>query len=141
MVYIFNENSVFRVLFCSSLWNYWRRKKKVKNKMVNRCNVVECKYKKDAAVFKFPQKDPELKEKWFKFLNRKDLPQENYIFICEHYFEEKYLKKRKWSPNKVTNVIESHPYNLTPLRKAPTKRIFRPDEFNSTSYKNLEVKD
>ena len=30
--------------------------------------------------------------------------------------------------------------NLTPLRKAPTKRIFRPDEINSTSYKNLEVK-
>ena len=31
--------------------------------------------------------------------------------------------------------------NLTPLWKAPTKRIFRPDEINSTSYKNLEVKD
>ena len=31
--------------------------------------------------------------------------------------------------------------NLTPLRKAPTKRIFKPDEINSTSYKNLEVKD
>ena len=57
------------------------------------------------------------------------------------------------------NVIESHPYkftiypeslikdmpsvlpNLTPLRKAPTKRIFKPDEFNSTSYKNLEMND
>ena len=31
--------------------------------------------------------------------------------------------------------------NLTPLRRAPTKRIFSPDEINSTSYKNLEVKD
>ena len=31
--------------------------------------------------------------------------------------------------------------NLTPLRKAPTKRIFSTDEINSTSYKNLEVKD
>ena len=60
-------------------------------KMVNRCNVVECKYKKDVAVFKVPQKNPELKEKskWLKFLNRKDPPQEKYIFICEHHFEEK----------------------------------------------------
>ena len=31
--------------------------------------------------------------------------------------------------------------NLTPLQKAPTKRTFSPDEINSTSYKNLEVKD
>ena len=31
--------------------------------------------------------------------------------------------------------------NLTPLRKAPTKRIFKHVEINSTSYKNLEVKD
>ena len=64
-------------------------KKKVKNKMVNRCNVVECKYKKDVEVFKVPQKNPELKEKWLKVLNRKDPPQEKYIFICEHHFEEK----------------------------------------------------
>ena len=70
-----------------------KRKKKVKYKIVNRCNVVECKYKKDAAVFKVPKKNPELKEKWFKFLTRKDLPQENYLFKCEHHFEEKYLKK------------------------------------------------
>ena len=81
MVYIFNDNSVFRVLFWSCLWNYWRRKKKVKNKMVKRCNVVESKYKKDVAVFKVPQKNLELKEKWLKFLNRKDPPQEKYIFI------------------------------------------------------------
>ena len=31
--------------------------------------------------------------------------------------------------------------NLTPLRKEPTKRIFSHDEINSTSYKNLEMKD
>ena len=31
--------------------------------------------------------------------------------------------------------------NLIPLRKAPTKRIFSPDEINSLSYKNLEMKD
>ena len=50
--------------------------------MVNRCNVVECKYKKNVAVFKVPQKNPELKEKWLKFLNRKDL-----------MFDEMYLYK------------------------------------------------
>ena len=69
-------------------------RRKLRIKIVNRCNVVECKYKKDAVVFKVPQKNPELKEKWLKFLNRKDLPQENYIFICKHHFEEKYLKKK-----------------------------------------------
>ena len=124
--------------------------------MVNRCNVVESKYKRDAAVFKVPQKNPELKEKWLKFLNRKDLPQENYIFICEHHFEEKYLKKEndhrtrlRMSLNPIPtiypeSIVKDMPSvlpNLTPLRKAPTKRILRPDEFNSTSYKNLEVKD
>ena len=71
-------------------------KKKVKNKMVNRCNVVECKYKKDAAVFKVPQKNPELKEKWLKFLNRKDLPQENYVAIhMQTSFRGKVPEKRK----------------------------------------------
>ena len=54
---------------------------------------MKCKYKEDAAVFKFPRKNPELKEKLLKFLNRKDPPQENYIFICENHFEEKNLKK------------------------------------------------
>ena len=31
--------------------------------------------------------------------------------------------------------------NLTPLRKASTKRVFRPDEIDSTAFKNLEMKD
>ena len=71
-------------------------KKKVKNKMLNRCNVVECKYKKDAAVFKVPQKNPELKEKWLKFLNRNDLPQENYVAIhMRTSFRGKVPEKRK----------------------------------------------
>ena len=64
--------------------------------MVNRCNVVECKYKKDAAAFKVPQKNPELKEKWLKFLSRKDLPQENYIAIhMRTSFRGKVHEKRK----------------------------------------------
>ena len=44
-------------------------------------------------------------------------------------------------PESLVKDMPSFLPNLTPLRKAPTKRIFRPDEFNSTSYKNLEVKD
>ena len=31
--------------------------------------------------------------------------------------------------------------NLKPLRKNPTQRVFSPDEINSATFKNLEVKD
>ena len=44
-------------------------------------------------------------------------------------------------PESLVKDMPSFLPNLTPLRKAPTKRIFSPDEINSTSYKNLEVKD
>ena len=105
--------------------------------MFNRCNVVESKYKKDAAVFKVPQKNPDSKEKWLKFLNRKDPPQENYIFICEPHFEEKYLKKENdhrtrlrmslnpiptMYPESLVKDMPSFFPNLTPLRKAPKKK-------------------
>lgn len=111
--------------------------------MVNRCNVVACKYRKDSTIFKISHKNRDLKERWLKFLHRKIVPQEKYIFICEDHFEEKYLNKEnnqrtrlRMSLNPVATIhpeslIKEKPSvfpNLTPLRKPPTERIFRPDE-------------
>ena len=42
-------------------------------------------------------------------------------------------------PESLKEDMSSGLPNLTPLRKAPTERVFRPDEINSTVFKNPEL--
>ena len=66
--------------------------------MVNTCSVYGCHSEKEqtkAAVFKFPKENTELRQRWLRFINKKNVnPNSSYLFICERHFEEKYLNKQ-----------------------------------------------
>ena len=125
--------------------------------MPNVCSCVGCYSNKaghsSKAAFRIPR-DPDLKERWLKFLNRKDLAGEiKYVYVCELHFEEKYLNRtntrlRLYNAKKPVPTIFSQDLqvnkrsllpNLTTPRKPPKERIFRPDEKDSKIYKELTI--
>lgn len=127
--------------------------------MVNSCSVYGCYNKKDdpkIAVFKIP-KEEEIRKRWLKFLNRRDLNENSsYIFVCEKHFEEQYLNRdnkqrvrfRKGispvptiQPQSVVSKTPSSLPNLPVPRKPPKVRIFRPDEIHSNAYRELAITD
>ena len=66
--------------------------------MVYKCCVVNCRsnYAGEdcTTVFSFP-KDEHLRNRWIKFVNRKDWKPTSSSYICIKHFEEKYYKKGK----------------------------------------------
>ena len=64
--------------------------------MVNKFCVVGCRsnYKEEETVpaFSFPS-DEDIKNRWIKFVNRKDWQSTSSIVICIKHFEGKFLRK------------------------------------------------
>ena len=72
--------------------------------MVNKCVAFGCKtgyasekvadcsvendQKNHVATFHFPFKNPELADKWVKFINRRDWIPSSTAVLCEKHFEE-----------------------------------------------------
>ena len=154
-LYLKAKFSSYRCIVQFNYWSCWTKKKSVKWSTVHRCNKIKCGNRKEAAVFKILPTNSDLKPMWLKFLNRKHLPVIDYVFVREHHFEES-TKQRKCPLNEVANVIElNHCYisrvsewrnalssnKLNTITEGTNEKIFRPDEINSTAFKNSEVKD
>ena len=65
--------------------------------MVNKCCVFNCRsnyigQEQRNAVFTFPA-DVDMRNRWIKFVNRKDWQPSSSSVICVKHFEDKYLKK------------------------------------------------
>jgi len=112
--------------------------------MVNKCRVLGCttNYQghESAAVFKLP-KNEEVKQRWIKFLNRKDVHELKNVFVCEKHFEEKYLKRNDDRVRLINSLFpvptlctgtNEQSYSVLPsnlaLRKPPAERVFQQDE-------------
>ena len=131
-------------------------------KMVNTCSVVGCKtnYKKQQGdniqfpekghVFYFPERRPDLKAKWGKFINRKSWEPHKSAGICLHHFDLKFIKvgqrtTLKWELDPVPtiypdNILPSLLPTPTTFRKPPTQRSIIPDEMIQY-LENDEIKD
>ena len=116
--------------------------------MVNKCSVFGCSTNHDGhdagTVFGLKSvKDPEQRDKWIRFCNRKDLNTEGSVFICAKHFEEKYMRHNDKQPRLITKlnpVPTIHPVGVydekpscmptTPStsRKPPTQRVYQEDE-------------
>ena len=126
--------------------------------MVNTCSVYGCHSEKEqtkAAVFKFPKENTELRQRWLRFINRKNLnPNSSYLFICERHFKEKYLNKQNNQRVRLCNaknpVLTIHPPSIvktTPSvlptlstpRKPPKARVYGEDEINSEAFKSMAI--
>ena len=128
--------------------------------MVNKCSVYGCKSNnytghESRTVFGLQRiKDEELKKRWFKFVNRKDLDvNSTSIFVCDKHFEEKYVNRNEKRPrliNDANPVPTIHPEGVyenvpscqpTPsrARKPPKERIYRPDEILSKEFQMLQT--
>ena len=113
--------------------------------MVNKCVVFGCNSgystcKENVSSFRFPAENPELLQKWIKFVNRADrIPTKNSVICCKH-FESKFLNEGKrtklhWKLNPIPTVHaakglqqESSLQSPTTSRKPPTSRIYQPDK-------------
>ena len=82
--------------------------------MVNKCVVFGCNSgystcKENVSSFRFPAANPELLQKWIKFVNRADwIPTKNSVICCKH-FESKFLNEGKrtklhWKLNPIPTV-------------------------------------
>ena len=120
--------------------------------MVYKCCVVKC--RSDYAgedcttVFLFP-KDEHLRNRWIKFVNRKDWKPTSSSYICTKHFEEKYYKKGEndkrfrlnkklkpvptiFDPTKVSTSSSTVSNLTSPIsipRRSPRKRTYQEDEY------------
>ena len=91
----------------------------------------------EISVFSFPdeEKEPELRRKWIRFVNRKDWSPTKFSKVCEKHFDEKYIKRgqrprliRSLDPVPTLNDnVPDLPPSILPTpqplpRKLPTKR-------------------
>ena len=121
--------------------------------MVNKCAAPKCtsgytSNKKKLARFYFPLKNPELNEKWVRFVNRKDWEPTKHTVLCKLHFEEKYLRRRQkctleWVMNPVPTIhspdLLSTPSSLPTKqtsRNPPRKRTFQEDELSEFKKKD-----
>ena len=93
--------------------------------MVNKCVAFGCKtgyasekvadcsvendQKNHVATFHFPFKNPELADKWVKFINRRDWIPSSTAVLCEKNFEEKFISRGKkcnlkWKCNPIPTI-------------------------------------
>ena len=93
--------------------------------MVYKCCIVGCRsdYTAEEAntAFSFP-KDKDIRERWIKFVNRKDWLSTSSSYICKNNFEPKYF--RKGQNNKRYRLIKK-------LKPVPT--IFKPSYITQSS--------
>ena len=118
--------------------------------MFNKCSVYGCYTNFDgherATVFGLNSLNshPELRENWFRFINRNDLQRDSKsIFICIKHFEEKYIKQNKARPrlimelNPIPTILQEEIYSKKPsclptvpveCRKPPKERVYQEDQ-------------
>ena len=121
-------------------------------KIVYKCCVVNCRsnYAGEdcTTVFSFPQ-DELLRNRWIKFVNRKDWKPTSSSYICIKHFEEKYYKKGEndkrfrlnkklkpvptiFDPTKVSTGSSTVSNLTSPIsipRRSPRKRTYQEDEY------------
>lgn len=116
--------------------------------MVNKCCVIGCKTNNNneekGPVFSLP-KNEDCKQKWLKFINRKDCDSLKNIFVCYKHFKDKFLNI---NDERVTLLRKDNPVptlradgscephcssavleSITQPRKLPRSRPFREDEY------------
>ena len=120
--------------------------------MVNKCCVVGCRsnYKGEeiVPVFSFPS-DEDIKNRWIKFVNRKDWQPTSSAVICIKHFEGKFLKKgeheKRFRLIKTLKPIPtiypastktSSTYKVSLTRKSPKKRVFQEDQYDEFKRNN-----
>ena len=108
--------------------------------MVNKCYVFGCRsnYKGEeiVPVFSF-RSNEDIKDRWIKFVNRKDWQPTSSAVICIKHFEGKFLKKgeheKRFRLIKTLKPIPtiypastktSFTYKVSLPRKSPKKRVF-----------------
>ena len=113
--------------------------------MVNKCVVFGCNSgygtsNEKVSAFEFPFKDPELLEKWMKFVNHRDWKLTRNSVICIKHFKEEFITRGKRNPLKkdmkpyptiYTEKALKRPSSLqisAVPRKAAKVRIFQNDE-------------
>ena len=96
--------------------------------------------KNHVATFHFPFKNPELADKWVKFINRSDWIPSSTAVLCEKHFEEKFISRGekcnlKWKCNPIPTIHSEQslkrPSTLpTPVvsQKLPKIRVKQEDE-------------
>ena len=119
--------------------------------MVNKCCVVGCRsnYKGEeiVPVFSFPS-DEDIKNRWIKFVNRKDWQPTSSAVICIKHFEGKFLKKGEHKKRfRLIKTLKSIPtiylastktsstYKVCLPRKFPKKRVFQ-DQYDKFKRNN-----
>ena len=124
--------------------------------MVSKCMVFGCNSgystsNEKVSAFEFPFKDPELLEKWIKFVDRRDWkPNKNSVISIKHFKEEfitrvkqKTLKKdMKPYPTICTEKALKCPSNLkisAVPRKAPKVHVFQKDEIEDFKNKIIFI--
>ena len=107
--------------------------------MVNKCVVFGCKSGYDnqqekVSDFSFPFNEPDLLEKWVKFVNRPEWKPSKSSVICVKHFQQEFVnndmrKKLKWEMHPVPTLHNaeamkrpSTPPNTSLPRKAPKVR-------------------
>ena len=120
--------------------------------MVNKCCVVgsrsNYKGEKIVPVFSFPS-DEDIKNRWIKFVNRKDWQPTSSALICIQHFEGKFLKKGEHEKRfRLIKTLKPIPtiypastktcftFTVSLSRKYPKKRVFQEDQYNELKRNN-----
>ena len=120
--------------------------------MVNKFCLVGCRsnYKREeiVAAFSFPS-DEDTKNRWIKFVIRKDCQPTPSAVICIKHFEGKFLKKgeheKRFRLIKTLKPIPtiypastktSSTYKVSLPRKSPKKRVFQEDQYDQFKRNN-----
>ena len=99
-------------------------------------------------MFSFPS-DEDIKNRWIKFVNRKDWEPMPSAVICIKHFEDKFLKKgeheKRFRLIKTLKPIPtiypastktSSTYKVSLPRKSPKKRVFQEDQYDEFKRNN-----
>ena len=110
-----------------------------------KCAIVGCRTgyqgREKHSTFLFPKY---LKEKWKKFVNRKDWHPTNYSVICAKHFDNKYIKegkkcKLRWELQPIPTINSDSSLCVVSCipRKSPTERNICNDEWNEFKANNV----
>ena len=111
--------------------------------MVNKFCVVGCRsnYKEEETVpaFSFPS-DENIKNRWIKFVNRKDWQSTSSIVICIKHFEGKFLRKGEHEKRfKLIKTLKPIPTIYPALQKhrPHVKYLFQENPQRKEFFKNI----
>ena len=95
-----------------------------------------------------------IRHRCLRFINRKNVDPNSYLFICEKHFEEKYLNKQNNQRVRLCNaknpvptihppsIVKTTPSVLPTLstpRKPPKARVYGEDEINNEAFKSTAI--